>query len=100
MTRRVSVVLLLVIALALSAAMVSVVWADQSPAKAHRAEIGQASAHVVLLADGNATVYVTKTGKKYHCDGCRSLRKSKIAMSLKDAKAKGYTACRICNPPQ
>ncbi|MEW8957829.1 MAG: thermonuclease family protein [Moorella sp. (in: firmicutes)] len=46
------------------------------------------------------TVYVTKTGKKYHRDGCRSLAKSKIPMSLEDAKNSGYTPCSICNPPQ
>jgi competence protein ComEC len=38
------------------------------------------------------TVYVTRTGKKYHRDGCRYLAASKSPMSLKDAKAKGYTA--------
>jgi hypothetical protein len=46
------------------------------------------------------TVYVTKTGKKYHLATCRFLSKSKIPMSLKDAKAKGFTACSICKPPQ
>ena len=46
------------------------------------------------------TVYVTKTGKKYHRDGCRSLSRSKIPMTLKDAKAKGYTPCLVCRPPQ
>lgn len=46
------------------------------------------------------TVYVTNTGKKYHLDGCRSLSKSKIPISLSEAKAQGYTPCGICNPPQ
>ena len=46
------------------------------------------------------TVYVTKTGKKYHLATCRFLSKSKIPMSLKDAKANGFTACSICKPPQ
>lgn len=46
------------------------------------------------------TVYGTRTGKKYHLDGCRSLGKSKIPMTLSDAKAKGLTPCSICNPPQ
>ena len=46
------------------------------------------------------TVYITKTGKKYHRDGCRYLSKSKLATSLKDAKANGYTACSVCRPPQ
>lgn len=42
------------------------------------------------------TVYVTKTGKKYHQDGCSSLSKSKIPISLEDAKAKGYEPCSKC----
>ena len=46
------------------------------------------------------TVYVTRTGKKYHRDGCRSLAQSKLPLSLKDAKAKGYTACKVCHPPE
>jgi hypothetical protein len=46
------------------------------------------------------TVYVTRTGKKYHRDGCRYLVASKIEISLKDAKAKGLTACKVCHPPE
>lgn len=46
------------------------------------------------------TVYVTRTGKKYHRDGCRYLAQSKFPISLKDAQAKGYTACKVCHPPQ
>lgn len=42
------------------------------------------------------TVYITKTGNKYHKLGCQYLRQSKIAISLNDAKAKGYTACSKC----
>ncbi len=45
------------------------------------------------------TVYVTKTGEKYHSSGCQYLRKSKIAMSLNDAK-RSYSPCSRCNPPQ
>jgi cytoskeletal protein RodZ len=48
----------------------------------------------------SVTVYVTKTGEKYHSDGCSSLSKSKIPMSLSDARASGYTPCSKCNPPQ
>ena len=44
-------------------------------------------------------VYVTRTGKKYHLDGCRSLSKSKIPISLAEAKQK-YSPCNRCNPPQ
>lgn len=47
----------------------------------------------------NGQVYKTKTGKKYHRAGCSSLRKSKIPISLADAK-KQYSPCSRCNPPQ
>jgi hypothetical protein len=48
----------------------------------------------------DATVYVTRTGKKYHRAGCSSLSRSSIPMTLKDAKARGYTACKLCRPQQ
>lgn len=44
------------------------------------------------------TVYVTKSGTKYHADGCKFLAKSKAPMKLKDA-VKQYTPCSVCNPP-
>ena len=43
------------------------------------------------------TVYVTKTGEKYHNDGCRYLRQSRIPMSLKEA-AKRFGPCSVCKP--
>jgi hypothetical protein len=46
------------------------------------------------------TVYITRSGKKYHLDGCQYLAAGKTAISLKDAKAKGYTACKVCHPPE
>ena len=48
---------------------------------------------------GETKVYITRTGKKYHRDGCRSLSKSKIEVTLTEAKARGYGACKICKPP-
>ena len=45
------------------------------------------------------TVYVTKTGKKYHNENCRYLNKSSFTMELSDAIAKGYEACSVCKPP-
>jgi micrococcal nuclease len=41
------------------------------------------------------TVYVTTSGKKYHKEGCRYLKKSKRAVSIKEAKER-YTACKVC----
>lgn len=49
---------------------------------------------------GGVTVYITDTGKKYHRDGCRYLKKSKHAISLGNAKAQGYAPCSVCDPPQ
>ena len=45
----------------------------------------------------SSTVYITKTGKKYHRLSCRTLR-SVIKTTLKDAQARGYTACKVCCP--
>ena len=44
------------------------------------------------------TVYTTKTGTKYHRETCRYLKYSKYAVSLKEAKEKGYTPCKVCRP--
>jgi hypothetical protein len=44
------------------------------------------------------TVYVTRTGAKYHRDGCRYLSRSKTPMSLKEA-AKRFEPCKVCKPP-
>ena len=43
------------------------------------------------------TVYVTKTGKKYHRESCR-YAKTGWASSLADAKKRGLTACLVCKP--
>jgi len=50
-------------------------------------------------AQSGVTVYVTRTGEKYHRLGCQYLRKSCIPMSLEDAKARGYGPCSRCRPP-
>ncbi len=45
------------------------------------------------------TVYVTRTGSKYHLAGCRYLRQSSIPMKLSEAR-KLYTPCSVCRPPK
>ena len=45
-------------------------------------------------------VYIMRTGKKYHSAGCRYLSQSKIKTTLAEAKANGYTPCKVCHPPQ
>jgi hypothetical protein len=44
------------------------------------------------------TVYITRTGKKYHRDGGRYLASSKVPISLKDAKARGTLPARSVTP--
>lgn len=53
-------------------------------------------APVNVMAAGNDVVYITNTGKKYHAANCSSLRKSKHAITLANAKASGYTPCSRC----
>ncbi len=44
------------------------------------------------------TVYVTKTGGKYHLSGCSHLAKSCIAIELETARQR-YGPCSKCCPP-
>jgi hypothetical protein len=48
----------------------------------------------------SVTVYITKTGQKYHKSGCQYLRQSRIPIDLDDAVAEGYTPCSKCKPPK
>jgi endonuclease G, mitochondrial len=50
--------------------------------------------------EGQVIVYITKAGKKYHREGCRYIKKSKIAISLEDAKKKGLQPCKVCKPSE
>ncbi len=43
------------------------------------------------------TVYITKTGAKYHRLGCRHL-KSCIPIDRELATQSGYHPCKVCNP--
>lgn len=45
------------------------------------------------------TVYVTRTGAKYHRDGCQYLRRSRIPTTLAEAR-KRYGPCSVCLPPK
>jgi micrococcal nuclease len=48
-----------------------------------------------VAIDGKTTVYVTRTGTKYHAKGCRHLGASSTPMSLNEA-AKTRTPCSVC----
>ena len=45
-------------------------------------------------------VYVTKHGRKYHRKDCRHVRGGALPLTLKEAKAQGYTPCKQCKPPE
>ena len=45
------------------------------------------------------TVYVTRSGSKYHSAGCRHLSKSKIPILLEQARQK-CGPCSVCKPPE
>ena len=46
----------------------------------------------------DVTVYVTRTGKKYHRAGCQYLRLSQFPIPLSQARAR-YGPCSVCSPP-
>ncbi|MEP0848630.1 MAG: thermonuclease family protein [Phycisphaerae bacterium] len=82
------------------------VWAAQSasqpainstaaPAKEASPDHGQSG----NVAAGDMLVYVTKTGTKYHREGCRHLAKSASAMKLSEARQK-FQPCKVCKPPE
>jgi hypothetical protein len=45
------------------------------------------------------TVYVTRTGTKYHRPNCQYLSKSCSPLSLEEAKRRDYELCSVCRPP-
>lgn len=47
----------------------------------------------------DTTVYITRTGTRYHREGCRYLRQSSIPISLSNAR-KNYLPCKVCRPPE
>lgn len=69
--------------------------AEEAAAKAAAEKAAQEAA-AEQQQTNSQTVYVTKTGAKYHRSGCQYLKKSKIAISLDNAKSQGYTACSKC----
>jgi hypothetical protein len=46
------------------------------------------------------TVYITNTGERYHVSTCSYLGSSKQPISLAEAKRRGYTPCKVCQPPR
>lgn len=55
-----------------------------------------ARAHAAAVDYRECVVYVTRTGHRYHVDGCQYLRRSRIPMTRREAEINGYTPCRVC----
>lgn len=56
--------------------------------------------NVSVQAAGTDIVYVAPTGNKYHKQNCRTLSRSKSLrqLTIDQALASGYTACKVCSP--
>ncbi len=52
----------------------------------------------VFVVVNSQTVYITKTGKKYHKKTCNYLKYSKKAVPLKRTLYFGYLPCKVCTP--
>ncbi len=65
-----------------------------------KTEIEQAPPEKQKDPKDSITVYITRTGAKYHRGNCRYLSKSKIPISLADAISRGFGPCSVCNPPR
>jgi hypothetical protein len=55
---------------------------------------------ILSLFCNSQTVYITKTGKKYHEQTCRYLSSSSIPINVSDAINRGFSSCSICTPAQ
>ena len=79
--------------------LMAVVWIIQGTANASN----PANPKPVIQSSAdtqNVTVYITRSGSKYHSAGCRSLAKGSKAVTLKEALAKGLSPCSVCKPPK
>ncbi len=67
--------------------------APNKPSPTPRASKAPAKTDMVV-----GEVFITETGSKYHRGTCRSLKKSKRAVSKSDAVGRGLEPCGICEP--
>jgi hypothetical protein len=72
---------------------------SSSPAQLDaQARIGTAATAAVEPERVERTVYITRTGAKYHRGDCRYLSQSKIPIKISVAIANGYEPCKVCRP--
>jgi len=73
------------------------VWAEDNPQKIKAQEPAQVTKKTAPQSVGY-TVYIGKSGTKYHTANCRTLQNGGSAIDVNTAKNRGYSACKICNP--
>ena len=56
----------------------------------------QRPAAPLTVQQKDCTVYITRTGKRYHREGCRYLRGGAVAMTREEALKRGLSPCRVC----
>lgn len=72
---------------------------DEQEGQAQAATPSESQSTSQVQENNDPIVYVTQSGSKYHRDGCRHLKNSKIEKKLSEAKG-SYSPCGVCNPPQ
>jgi len=55
-----------------------------------------AGTEALASARQECVVYITRTGNRYHKDGCRYLRQSRVPVAKSEAIKAGYTPCKVC----
>jgi micrococcal nuclease len=55
---------------------------------------------LVYAADGKATVYLSKSGARYHRVSCSTLRAEKTPVTLEEAVRAGKMPCTVCKPDE
>ena len=73
-------------------------FADEPPFPSPAASSAPSESPSTLPESGSqTTVYITKTGTKYHKSSCGMLKNGSQAIDLDTAAAKGYTPCKACH---
>ena len=81
-------------------------WSDKNPTppwnyrKNARNNSGNENAMTMSNTSGpdTGTVYITKSGKKYHREDCKTLKSTPIAVSRTEAESRGLKPCGYCKP--
>ncbi len=63
-------------------------------------EVGTSESYSETVEDDNsATVYVTKSGKKFHKKSCKTIKGKDITeTTVNKAQNSGYDRCSVCKP--